>query len=71
MTKLTDKPGQLKNVSGIIANLGDNVISVHRERANKGSDLNGCYLRVGLATSNFEHIEEIKVALLDFGFKFL
>lgn len=70
MIRLMDKPGQLKNVSGIIAGLG-NVISVHRERANQGSDVNGCCLRVVLETSNFEHIEEIKTALLYFGFKFL
>jgi len=71
MIELMDKPGQLKNVSRIIADLGGNVISVHHERANQGSDVNGCYLRVVLETRNFEHIEEIKGALLDFGFKLL
>lgn len=67
--ELADKPGQLKNVSRIIADLGGNVISVHHERANEGSDVNGCYLRIILETKNFEHIEEIKSALIDFGFK--
>ena len=71
MIELMDKPGQLKNVSRIIADLGGNVISVHHERANQGSDVNGCYLRVVLETKNFEHIEEIKSALLDFGFKLI
>lgn len=69
MVELVDKPGQLKNVSRIIADLGGNVISVHHERANEGSDVNGCYLRIMLETRNFEHIEEIKKALTDFGFK--
>ena len=69
MIELVDKPGQLKNVSRIIADLGGNVISVHHERANEGSDVNGCYLRIMLETRNFEHIEEIKQALIDFGFK--
>ena len=45
-----------------------NVISVHHERANEGSDVNGCYLRLVLETKNYEHIEEIKKALIDFGF---
>ena len=69
--ELADKPGQLKNVSRIIADLGGNVISVHHERANEGSDVNGCYLRIVLETRNFEHIEEIKKSLSDFGFKLI
>ena len=71
MIELMDKPGQLKNVSRIIADLGGNVTSVHHERANEGSDVNGCYLRIMLETRNFEHIAEIKKALTDFGFKLL
>ncbi|MEE0968534.1 MAG: threonine ammonia-lyase [Clostridia bacterium] len=71
MIELVDKPGQLKNVSRIIADLGGNVISVHHERANEGSDVNGCYLRIVLETRNFEHIAEIKKALTDFGFKLI
>lgn len=71
MIELVDKPGQLKNVSRIIADLGGNVTSVHHERANEGSDVNGCYLRIMLETRNFEHIAEIKRALTDFGFKLL
>ena len=71
MIELMDKPGQLKNVSKIIADLGGNVISVHHERANEGSDVNGCYLRLVLETRNFDHIKEIEQALTDYGFKLL
>ena len=66
--ELMDKPGQLQNVSRIIAELGGNVTSVHHERANEGSDVNGCYLRIVLETKNFEHIKQIRQALTDFGF---
>ena len=69
--ELMDKPGQLKNVSRIVADLGGNVISVHHERANEGSDVNGCYLRIVLETRNQAHIDEIKRALIDFGFKLI
>ena len=69
MIELVDKPGQLKDVSRIIADLGGNVTSVHHERANEGSDVNGCYLRIILETRNYEHIEQIKKALTDNGFK--
>ena len=71
MVELMDKPGQLKNVSRIIADMGGNVISVHHERASEGSDINGCYLRLILETRNFAHINEIKKALTDFGFKLM
>ncbi len=71
MIELVDKPGQLKDVARIIADLGGNVTSVHHERANEGSDVNGCYLRIILETKNYEHIEEIKRALIAEGFKLL
>lgn len=66
--ELLDKPGQLKGVSKIIADLGGNVISVHHERASECSDINGCYLRIELETRNYEHIEEIKTALINAGY---
>ena len=71
MIELVDKPGQLKDVARIIADLGGNVTSVHHERANEGSDVNGCYLRIILETKNYEHIEQIKRGLVAEGFKLL
>ena len=67
--ELLDKPGQLKGVSNIIADLGGNVISIHHERASEGSDINGCFLRIVLETRNFEHIEIIKNELIKQGYK--
>lgn len=67
--ELVDKPGQLLSVARTIAELGGNVISVHHEHANEGSDINGCYLRLELETRNFEHIELIRKALVDNGLK--
>lgn len=66
--ELIDKPGQLRDVSKIIADLGGNVIAIHHERANEGSDINGCYLRILLETRNFDHINMIRKALADAGF---
>ena len=48
--ELLDKPGQLKLVSEIIADMGGNVISIHHERASEGSDVNGCFLRITMET---------------------
>lgn len=67
--ELMDKPGQLKNVSKIIAELGGNVIAIHHERASEGTDINGCYLRIVLETRNFEHKMAIRKALVAGGFK--
>lgn len=67
--ELIDKPGQLLGVSEIIANLRANVISIHHERSSEGSDINGCYLRILLETKNYEHVNEIRKALTDAGYK--
>ena len=66
--ELSDRPGQLYEVSGIIADCGGNVISVHHERASETKDINGCYLRIVIETRNFEHIEQIKNRLTETGF---
>lgn len=67
--ELIDKPGQLMDVSAIIAKHGANVISVHHERAGESKDVNGCYLRIVLETKNFEHIEQITSSLTGAGYK--
>ena len=67
--ELIDKPGQLVGVSSIIANLGGNVTAVHHERADANTNINGCFLRIQLETRNFEHLNEIKQALTDAGFR--
>ena len=66
---LIDKPGQLLEVSRIIAELGGNVTSIHHERANEGAAVNGCYLRIVLETRNYDHIKQIRTALTEKGFK--
>lgn len=66
---LPDKPGQLTSVSKIISDLGGNVVAVHHERSNEGSAVTGCFLRVEIETKNFEHIQQIRKALIDNGFK--
>lgn len=66
--ELIDKPGQLLNISRIIAEHGGNVIGVHHERANAAMNINGCFLRVYMETRNFEQIEEIKQAIKNEGY---
>ncbi len=68
---LMDKPGQLVDVSTIIANLGGNVIAVHHDRGGEGTDLNSCTLSLEVETRDHEHIKEIREALILKGFKFV
>ncbi|MDD7351458.1 MAG: threonine ammonia-lyase [Clostridia bacterium] len=67
--ELPDKPGQLAHVAAIISSLGANVIGVHHERSNEGSDVTGCFLRVEIETRNFDHIQQIRNRLTSEGFK--
>lgn len=67
--QLEDKPGQLKGVSAILADLGGNVVSIHHERASEDSDITDCILRLVLETRNEDHIRQIRQALTDAGFK--
>ena len=69
LIELIDKPGQLKDVSRIIADCGGNVTSVHHERAGDTESVNGCYLRIAMETRNYEHVQEITEALQAEGFK--
>jgi threonine dehydratase len=69
LIELIDKPGQLKDVSRIIADCGGNVTSVHHERAGDTESVNGCYLRIAMETRNYEHVQEITEALRAEGFK--
>lgn len=69
LLELMDKPGQLKDVSRIIADSGGNVTSVHHERAGSTESVNGCYLRIKMETRDYEHVIEIKKALQNEGFK--
>lgn len=67
--ELIDKPGQLKDVSRIIAECGANVTSVHHEHESSTVDVNGCYLRIAMETRDYEHVKQIHEALRREGFK--
>lgn len=66
--ELIDKPGQLKDVSRIIADCGGNVTQVHHEHGDTES-INGCYLRMEMETRNYDHVQTILKALRKEGFK--
>ena len=67
--EMLDKPGQLKEVSQIIADLGANVIRVRHNQGGEGTDINDCYLKISMETKNAKHLCEIKDALCKAGYK--
>ncbi|MBR6507411.1 MAG: threonine ammonia-lyase [Clostridia bacterium] len=69
LIELVDKPGQLKDVSRIIADCGGNVTSVHHERNGNTESINGCYLRIVMETRDYDHVQQITEALKSEGFK--
>ena len=69
--ELMDKPGQLRDVSTIIASCGANVVSVNYEHAGKGSNVNDCVLTIEMETKNSTHIKEVEKALTKAGFHLL
>lgn len=69
--ELLDKPGQLRDVSTIIAKYGANVIRVRHNQGGEGTDINDCYLKISMETRDFNHFNEIKQALMEKGYNIL
>lgn len=70
LIELIDKPGQLKDISRIIADCGGNVTGVHYEKGNTES-VNGCFLRIEMETRDFKHVNLITRSLSAEGFKII
>ena len=68
---LADKPGQLSGVCSLVGQHGGNIISVTHERINTSTEINGCTIRLELETRNQDHINEIRDALINGGYKVL
>lgn len=69
--ELLDKPGQLKEISAIIADSGANVIRVNHNQGGENTDIAGCSLKISMETRNHSHLLEIKEKLIKKEFKLL
>lgn len=65
---LVDKPGQLTQVSQIIADCGGNVISVSYDNSDPNMAITSCFLRIVLETRDANQVEDIRSALANYGF---
>lgn len=66
--EMLDKPGQLKEVSQIIADLGANVIRVRHNQGGENTYINDCHLKISMETKNLRHFCEIKQAISKAGY---
>ena len=69
--ELTDRPGELKEVSAIIAGLGGNVVSVRHDRSGEETNITACTLSIGVETRNRAHLIEIRDAIVSAGFRII
>lgn len=66
---LSDKPGQLADVSKIISQTGANVTSVNYDSTDLDMNITDCYLKICVETRDYAHVVAIKTALKDAGFE--
>lgn len=64
-----DLPGNLLRLTQVIAEHGANILQVHHDRISQGLFLRETRINFVLETRDFNHIEEIKQALLAIGVK--
>ncbi len=62
LIELIDKPGQLKDISRIIADGGGNATGVHYEKGATES-VHGVFLRIDMETRDFDHVKLITDSL--------
>lgn len=66
---LSDRPGQLADVSKIIAEAGANVTSINYDSTDLDMNITDCYLRIDVETRDYAHVVLIKQALKAAGFE--
>ena len=65
---LEDKPGQLTQVSAIVARCGGNVVSVQYDGSDPNMAISSCFLKLALETRDQAQIEQIRAELTKAGF---
>ncbi len=66
--KTADRPGQIKEVTAIIADLGANVVSIHHDRSREDISVDACTLSIRMETKDSGHLAEIRQAITEAGY---
>jgi threonine dehydratase len=67
--RIDDGPGRMHELSGVIADEGANIRTVHHQRSDDRLDVGEAYLVFLIETSGSGHAEEIKAAIRDRGYE--
>jgi threonine dehydratase len=70
-TKVTDKPGSLMALLGVVAKTGANILSINHAREDKKSDVGACLVTMVLETRNLQHVDDIERELRQAGYQLL
>lgn len=71
VVELVDRPGELREVSGLIAELGGNVVSVRHDHSGEEADITACTLSIGVETRDRDHLSRIRDAVVRAGYHIL
>jgi threonine dehydratase len=68
---ISDATGSLARLTRLLADAKASVVQIHHDRTFAGTELNEAVVEVSLETRGFEHIEEVKSALVAAGYRLL
>lgn len=70
LVTLIDKPGSLQDFTGILTNIGANIVQIGYDRTSTDLEFGDAHVSVSLETKGVEHQEQIREALVKGGFSF-
>lgn len=71
VTKISDKPGSLIQLLGVVSASEANIISINHAREDRKSDVGACIVTMVLETRDSEHVKEIESELNSKGYDLL
>ncbi len=67
---LVDKPGALQDFTGILTDIGANIVQIGYDRTSTDLEFGDAHVSVALETKGEEHQEQIRLKLREGGFSF-
>ncbi|MDO7252440.1 threonine ammonia-lyase [Helicobacter cappadocius] len=67
---LVDKPGSLQKLTDILTQVGVNIVQIDYDRVSTSLDYGDASVTMALETKGRDHKEEIRLKLLEYGYKF-
>jgi threonine dehydratase len=67
---LVDRPGALQDFTGILNNIGANIVQIGYDRTSTDLEFGDAHVSVSLETKGEEHQEQIRLKLKEGGFSF-